>query len=167
MTIRNFLLLSVGFVVVGLAHSQAGSRYLIDKEDIPKTIKALKSESAKERAQAAKAIGKHGAIRYNDIREAINPLKDLLKKDKDPNVRAAAAQALGNIAPQPKETVKLLIKTLEEKEPQVKMAAIEAIGKMGSAAKVAIPELRKIAQNKDDKQMRRKARLVLKGILGK
>jgi hypothetical protein len=152
-------------VGVGHVHS-GGSSYLIKKEDIPDTIKALKSGSSVQRLNAVNAIGKHGAIRISDIRDAIDPLKTLLQTDKDAAVKAAAARALGLIAPEPKETVKLLIKALDEKDPAVKLAAIDAIGRMGTAAVAARTQLREIAQDKDNKALSKKARTVLKSIQG-
>src|SRR5439155_4698092 len=109
----------------------------------------LKSGTPKEKAKAAKDLGDRGAIRATDVKDAIELLKGLLVNDSNPSVRAAAAEALGKIAPEPtKETVQLLLKALkEDKEDEVRMATIIALGRMGTDAKVAIPELQKIAKD--------------------
>lgn len=138
------------------------------KEDVPKYLKMLKtSQLAKERALGAEMLGKRGQINAEDVEEAIEPLKSALQKDSDVKVKAAAATALGNIAPDPEHTVPLLIEAVKDKNLELKMAAITALGQFGAAAKAAIEPLREIAKDKTDKKLSFTAILALKSIVGK
>jgi HEAT repeat protein len=148
----------------------AGSFLLKKKADIPKAIALLRSGSAREKAEAADALGERGNVRAKDVQDAIEPLKEALLKEEDSRVRAAAARALGKIAPTPTETVPLLLQALQQdKADEVKAAAIIAISQMPSAAGPAIPEIQKYARDKDKKrkQLTQAARQALKIIRGK
>jgi hypothetical protein len=140
-------------LVLGLAAGQArlhAGDFLIKKEDIPKAISKLKNGTAPEKIKAAKDLGERGAVRITDVMEAVEPLKSLLINDANAKVRAAAAEALGKMAPEPAETVQLLLKSLkEDKDEDVKIADMFAIARMGPDAKVAVPEIQKYAQDKD------------------
>jgi len=85
------------------------------KLDVTKQIGMLKNGSAKERVQAAEAIGEFGAIRASAVKDAIEPLLYVLKNDGDAEVRRAAAKALGAIAPDPENTVPALTEALNDK----------------------------------------------------
>lgn len=138
------------------------------KEDMPKYLKMLKtSQSAKDRALGAEMLGKRGAINAGDVEDAIEPLKLALQKDADAKVKAAAAIALGSIAPDAETTVPLLIGALKEKNFDLKMAAISALGQFGPLAKDAIQPLREIVKDKTDKKLSLTAALALKSIAGK
>src|SRR5260370_40237809 len=56
-----------------------------------------------------------------------------LLRDKDENVRAATAQAVGNIGPNARAAVSGLGLLLNDKVPAVSTSATEALGKMGKA----------------------------------
>jgi HEAT repeat protein len=155
-------------IVVGLVachgQLQAGD-FLIKKEDIPKAIAKLKSGTPQEKIKAAKDLGDRGAVRITDVTGAIEPLKNLLSNDSNNKVRAAAAEALGKIAPEPAETVKLLLKSLmEDKDEDVKIADMFAIARMGPDAKVAVPELQKYAKDKDKKKLSNAAKQAMKNL---
>src|SRR5262245_10545770 len=122
------------------------------KEDVPKYLEMLKkSDKASDRALAARMLGKRGAIRSADVKDAIEPLKLALEKDVDLKVRGAAAEALGSISADPEGTVPLLITTLKEKDTGLKLAVIDALAKYGPDAKDALPSLREILKDKSDK----------------
>jgi len=107
--------------------------------DVSKYIQVLKSpaSSAKDRADAADIIGKRGAISYQAVQDAIDPLQTALK-DKDAKVRGAAALALGKIHPEAKETVPLLLDLVKEEEVlDTKLAAVTALGLYGGDAREA------------------------------
>ena len=92
-------------------------------EDIPKAIYKLKNGTATEKVKAAQELGDRGAVRITDVKDAVEPLKNLLGSDNNAKVRAAAAEALGKIAPEPAETVKLLLNSLkDDKDEEVKIA---------------------------------------------
>src|SRR5437016_2348719 len=118
----------LGFLLV-LA---AGPALADSKEDVPSLMKALKSRNAKTRASAADELGHIGSIRAADAKEAIPPLLGVLKKDRDADVRKAAATAIGKMDPDPEEAVPALTEALKDKAPSVRMAAAGALGMLGS-----------------------------------
>lgn len=137
-------------------------------EDVPKNIGILKnSNNAQERAQAADELGRRGAIRLTDVKEAFEPLRLAVQKDSDANVRRAAAAALGKIAPEAEKTVPVLTEALKDKSATVKMAAAAALGQFGEDAKSALPSLRELAKDKNDKKVSQAASIAIKAIAGK
>jgi HEAT repeat protein len=137
------------------------------KEDVPKLIGTLKtSNNAKLRAQAADDIAKRGAIRASDVDDAIDPLLNALKKDKDADVRRACAKALGNIGTNADKCVPGLADSLKDTSQLVKIAAIQALGQFGPEAESALPTLRELAAKKDDKKISPVAAAAVKAISG-
>jgi len=138
------------------------------KIDVAKQIDQLKSgKNAGARAAAAAELGRRGAVRAKDVQDALEPLREALKNDDSPDVRRAAAQALGDISPDAAATVPALTEALKDKSPAVKMAAARALGQYGAEARSAVPTLRTLAQAKTDKKVSQAARLALKAIIGK
>ncbi len=137
----------------------------LKKEDVPRLIKSLKSTDAKVRISAAEDLGKIGAIKASDAKDALPALIDVLKKDADPNVRKAAATAMGRIDPDPKEAVPALVKALKDRAAVVRIAAAGALGQMGEAAQDAVPDLQQ-AQKDKDRGVMRAAGMALKSIRG-
>jgi HEAT repeat protein len=138
------------------------------KIDVAKQISLLKSaKSARDRAAAANELGRHGAIRARDVKDAIEPLLEALKNDKDADVRRAAARALGDISPDPKFVVPALTEALKDGSVAVKMAAATALGQYGNDARSALPPLRELANMKNDKKLSQAARVAIKSIVGK
>lgn len=156
----------LALLLVGMIGWQSAHAQLLKKSDIPKTIALLKTGTPKQKISAAEALGRRGAVRQADVKEAVTPLKYLFEKDADSKVRAAAAIALGRIAVEPKDTVQLLLKSLkdEKTEDEVKMGVIIAMGSIGPEARAAMPELRKIAQDKEKKRLSRTARDIMKNM---
>jgi len=137
------------------------------KEDVPKNLNLLKTTpSAKIRATAAIELGRRGAIRASDVAEAVEPLLDFLKKDKDADVRKACAQALGEINLESEKCVAALTETLGDKSTVVKIAAAQALAQYGTEAKSALPKLRELAKAKDDKKLSQAAAAAAKQISG-
>ncbi|MGF1582394.1 MAG: HEAT repeat domain-containing protein [Gemmataceae bacterium] len=161
--LRGLIAASTVVCVMALSTVQGGG-FLLRKSDIPKTIAILKTGTAKEKAYAARLLGDRGAVRASDVKDAVAPLRFLVQNNKDAKVRAAAARALGQIASEPDETAKLLLMTLKnDKSDEVKMASMVAIGSLGpKVGRMAVSEMRKIARDKDNKRLSRKARMVLK-----
>lgn len=83
--------------------------------------------------EAADALSKIG-------RPAVSGLVDALR-DSDPAVRAQAATALGNIAPNEPMNVAPLGSALRDSDSWVRISAANALGKRGSAAKSAVRAL--------------------------
>lgn len=138
------------------------------KIDVGKTIGLLKnSKNAKERADAATALGNRGAIRATDVEGAVEPLQEALTKDTDAGVRSAAAKALGQISPDAEKTVPLLVDALGDKAMAVKLSVMDALAAYGQQAKAALPKLREIAKDKTDKKLSQAANIAIKSIAGK
>ena len=82
----------------------------------------------------------------NEIKELIEHLKY-----KDDSVRWYAAEALGRIGPDAKESVPALIDALKkDKDDYVRGAADEVLGRIGPDAKKAVPALIGALKDKDD-----------------
>jgi HEAT repeat protein len=162
---RAFILGAALAAVAGLGYARAGST-LLKKEEIPRAILTLERGSAKDRASAAEALGQRGAVRSSDVKAAVAPLRELLRNDRDVNVRKAAAEALGNIGLQLDDTIPALLDAVKaDKAEAVKVAAIDALGRIGPEARAALPELRRIAgEKKKDKRLSRAARMAVKAI---
>ncbi len=122
-------------------------------EEVPKYMKMLTAPSGKDRALAAKKLGLRGMVNANDVIDAVDPLRTMLEKDTDAKAREAAARALGNIQPDPKETVPTLTRTVkDDKVMDVRLAATVALGQYGAEAKEALPTLREFAGTFDNKK---------------
>jgi HEAT repeat protein len=133
------------------------------KEDVPKLLKNLKSRDAKVRIAAAKDLGMIGAIRAADAQEAVPVLFDLLKKERNAEVRKAYLDALGQMDPEPKEAVPAFKDALSDRSPVVRIAAAGALGRLGKDAEEAIPDLEKLQKDKD-KNVIRAASMALRSI---
>jgi HEAT repeat protein len=139
-------------------------------DEMPKYMKMLTAASGKDRATAAHMIGLRGMVNANDVLDAVDPLKTALEKDTEANVRKEAARALGNIQPDPKDTVPLLAKTIkEDKVMDVRLAATIALGQYGAEAKEALPTLREFAGEVKDKKSQQAQTIsqAIKSISGK
>jgi HEAT repeat protein len=162
---RPFIVMSTIVVLINLATLQADVPMRVD---VGKAIGTLKnSKVAKDRVRAADDIGRTGALRAKDVENAVEPLQDALKNDKDSEVRSAAAKALGNIAPDPEKTVPLLTEALSDKAMSVKFSAITALGQFGPKASSAVTKLRELASEKKDKKLSQAASAAIKQISGK
>ncbi|MCI0459271.1 MAG: HEAT repeat domain-containing protein [Gemmataceae bacterium] len=163
MRVLMMLLTLVGVLYLDALDAQGPRRI-----DVPKQIGLLKnSKSARERATAADELGRHGAIRASDVKDAIEPLTTAVKTDSDADVRRAAAKALGDIAPDPMTIVPVLTEALKDKASPVKMAAATALGQFGADASSALGALRELAKDKTDKKVSNAAAFAIKSITGK
>jgi HEAT repeat protein len=139
-------------------------------DEMPKYMKMLMATSGKDRATAAHMIGLRGMVNANDVLDAIDPLRTALEKDMDANVRKEAARALGNIQPDPKDTVPLLTRTVkDDKVMDVRLAATIALGQYGAEAKESLPTLRDFAGELKDKKSQQAQTIAqaIKSISGK
>jgi len=94
-----------------------------DTRDVLKALDAdVESTDAARRPGAVKAVGR---VKGN---RALPQLYDLMSNAGNPNVRTAAAQAIGDLAQV--ESIPALHKALNDREIAVKMAVIEAMGKI-------------------------------------
>ncbi len=75
---------AVLLVSVGVALGGSAPR----REDVPKYLKMLQAGGkGKDRALAAEMLGKRGMVNYNDVKDAIEPLKTALREDTEAAVR--------------------------------------------------------------------------------
>jgi len=132
-------------------------------DDIKAILKDLKNANPRTRASAIEEIGHRGAVRASDVKEAIPLVLDLLKKDRDANVRKAAATALAQMDPEPSVAVPALMQALRDKVPNVRSAAASGLGLLGDAAKEAIPALQE-AQKDKDRTVSRAAAMAIRSI---
>lgn len=118
-------------------------------EDAARYTKILKSSKiTSEKITAAIEIGKLATIRKSYGKEAIPYLFEACK-DKDANLRAAAAEALGRAYSEDDnkavETLHDMLKS--DKSDAVRVAVINGLVAQGIKAKEVIPTLRKIVQD--------------------
>jgi len=163
---RTFITMATLTGIVTLATAQSGD--IPRKEDVPKNIAILKNASAnpKVRATAAIDLGRRGAIRASDVADAVDPLLDYLKSDKNADVRKACAQALGDINVDAEKCVPVLTEALDDKSATVKMSVVQALQQYGPDAKSSLPKLRELAKAKDDKKLSQAAAAAAKQISG-
>jgi HEAT repeat protein len=162
---RTFVLFATAVGALSLGTLEAD---VPKKIDVAKQVSVLKNgKTARERAAAAGELGRHGAVRARDVKDAIDPLLEALKGDRDAEVRQAAARALGDISPDPKRVVPALTEALKDKAANVKMAAALALGQYGQDARPAVPALRELATMKTDRKLSQTARMALKSIAGR
>jgi HEAT repeat protein len=126
------------------------------KEDLAKFVKQLNAKDAKERIAACEGIAEIGELKKAFAKDAYEPLANVVRKDSDAGVRAAAASALGRIDADPVKAVPALIEGLKDKERNVQVASAGALGALGSGAKDAIEPL--TALNKEARDEQAKAR---------
>jgi hypothetical protein len=116
---------------------------------IAEQLKILKEAKGQiDRVGALNTLGglkEAGAPAAPDIAEYL-----AVAKEKNENVRAAAAKALGDIGPAAKAQIPKLIAALKDEFFKVKANAATALGRMGPDAKDALPELQKLTTSKDE-----------------
>ncbi len=140
-----------------------------EKDDLAKkyTEQLRKSKDVKSRVTALQELGELARIKKSLATDA---LPDIYKatEDKDPGVRAAAAEALGKADEPYDKAGELLVKLLkDDKDERVKIAAAKGLACMGTTAKGALPVVRDIVKSSDKKgQLNAAAKDALKSISG-
>jgi HEAT repeat protein len=152
-----------GIVLVGLMCVCSMVSFAYSADDIADVLKELKSKNATVRAAAAREVGRLGAVRASDVKEAIPLLLNIIKKDQETSTRKAAIEALGRIDPDPKETVPVLLSALKDKNAPVRQAAAEALGQFPSEATDIVPVLKETEKDKN-KMVERAAKMSLKNL---
>jgi len=129
------------------------------------TEQLRKSKDTKTKIKALQGLGELGQIKKSLIAEA---LPDIYKavEDKDPGVRAAAAETLGKADEPAEKAMPLLMKILkDDKDEGAKIGAINGLVALGSNAKEALPTLRQIAKDSDKQsKLGKAAKNALKSI---
>jgi HEAT repeat protein len=126
------------------------------KEDLAKYIKQLGAKDAKERTAACEGIAEIGELKKIFAKDAYEPLANVVRKDGDAGVRAAAAAALGRIDADPEKAVPALMEGLKDKNRNVQSACATALGALGPGAKAAVEPLTQL--NKEAREEQTKAR---------
>lgn len=117
-----------------------------EKEDRAKKLAEdlHKTKDAKTRVSALQELGELAQIKKSLVKDA---LPDIYKasEDKDPGVRAAAAEALGKADEPYDKAGEILVKMLkDDKDGGVKIGAAKGLAAMGMSAKAALPTLRDV-----------------------
>ncbi len=114
---------------------------------IPALIEALSPDNSDRgvRYVAATALGGFG----KEACSAISVLIETLQKDKDDDVRTAAARALGVLGDR-EMVLPLLIEALKSKNSDVLKSVAFTLGAMKTEASSALPALHKILENKEE-----------------
>ena len=117
------------------------------KEAVPIVAALLDSGSERTRKAAVNGLGRMKGAAVS----AAPQLVEVLQSDRDPEMRVAAAESLGEIGPKCATTaVPALAKAAkDDKWPKVRSTALTALGEMGPAAKEAIPVLRAALKDPD------------------
>jgi HEAT repeat protein len=108
------------------------------------TEQLRKGKDAKSKIIALNELGKLGQIKKALVADA---LPDIYKAvgDKDPGVRAAAAEALGKSGEPYSKAGEILVKLVkDDKDDAVKIAALRGLTVMGADAKDALPTVRDV-----------------------
>lgn len=126
-------------------------------EDAKKYTQQLKTtKDAKLKITALNELGDLGRLMKPLVADAMPDMIESLK-DKDKDVRAAAARAIGKCDPN-SDAVKGLVELLKsEKDESVKIAVINGLSSAGPAARDALPTLREIQKSEDKKSKLAKA----------
>lgn len=117
------------------------------EEDAKKYTEQLrKGKDAKSKIVALRELGTLAQIKKSLIAPA---LPDVYKAtgDKDPGVRAAAAEALGKADEPYEKAGPVLVKLVkEDKDDAVKIGALRGLTAMGQSAKQAVPAVREVVK---------------------
>jgi HEAT repeat protein len=150
-------------VLLGLISVLAFVDDALADDDLAAVLKDLRSKNAGTRAAAAREVGRIGAVRAADAKEAVPSLLNMVRKDRDASPRRAAIDALGRIDPDPKEAVPVLLEALRDKDAGVRQAAATALGQFPSEAPDIIQALRDTEKDKN-KMVERAAKMSLKNL---
>ncbi len=162
-------LIPFGLAAIAFAVA-AGAAEAGKKEEAAKHLAELKSKTATpaQKATALEELGKIGQVQKPLVAEATPVMIELLDS-KDATIRAAAAKAVGQVDPDPKEVLPKLTKLMnDDKVEAVRLGAIAGIAAMGDGAKPALPDLRKLAKEGDGKsKVSRAAMTAVRGLMPK
>jgi HEAT repeat protein len=112
-----------------------------------KVIPILADMATKDKSEETKTFAVQALARFGP--ESFPTLLDLLKSQKNDNVRATVMQTLGSYHAHAKTVVPHLIEALKDKSPQVRWSAANGISNMGGHAKSAVPALRETLKDEN------------------
>ncbi len=117
--------------------------FALDKVAVAELVKRLDDKEPLARRLAARELG-----RRKDA-AAVAPLVGALKKDKEPGVRNAAAEALGALKKVAKAAVPDLLRALKDADALVRETAAESLADIGEEPKTVVPALVKLLDDAD------------------
>ena len=148
---RRLPIIALFFAAVALLMAPESVALAGKRDDAVKATATLKSGSPKDKVAAMAELGKLGQIQKSLVTDA-EPIIVKLLDDKDAELRAAAARAIGMIDPDVKEVLPKLRKMLaDDKVESVRIAAANGIAAMGTNGKPALGDLRKVMGDNDKK----------------
>jgi len=126
-------------------------------DEAKKYTQQLKSsKDSKSRVAALNELGDLGRLMKALVKDAMPDMVEALK-DKDPEVRGAAATAVGKCDPNSEALDGLVNMLKNEKTESVKIAALKGLGSAGPNAKSALPAIKEIQKSEDKKSKLAKA----------
>ncbi|HVK12156.1 MAG TPA: HEAT repeat domain-containing protein [Gemmataceae bacterium] len=96
-----------------------------------------------------KGLGVARDMKKDDLSKLVPVLSEVLKADKSPTVRAAAAATLSKTGDKIKSVLNLVVESLKDPDERVRAAVADALGRVGEDAKGAIPRLIPLLKDKD------------------
>lgn len=121
-----------------------GSNQAEAAQSLQHLIDGLKSSTAAERIEAARALADLGHSAATAVPALIKALED-----EDDEVRAQAARALGAIGPEAATAVDALTAQLDHSEARVRGYAVRALGQIGEASRKTVPKLVELLTDAD------------------
>jgi HEAT repeat protein len=121
------------------------------KAAAPDLIPLVKDTDKTVRRAAVFALGR---IEPEDPSPVSVAFVELLKVDKDKDVRLETVVSIGLLGDRSDESVKALAKTMADPEAEIRKASAMAVAKLGKVARLADKELRKLATSDKDKETR-------------
>jgi HEAT repeat protein len=114
---------------------------------LPTLTDVLKEADAITRARVAAALGDFGSRTLAVVPVLRSALRTTVLTADDPEVRAAASEALVQIGPHARSPLPVLIDNLKDELPTIRWTSANALGEMGPGAREAIPTLTAAALN--------------------
>lgn len=137
--VRLQALSAVGVILLG--SGKAENSFL---EAFGKSLTADPAEAVR-----LKALEIARAMKRDDLGKLVPALSDVLKSDKAPAARAAAAAALAKAGDKIKTVLNVVVEALKDPDPVVRSAVADTLGRLGDEAKVAVPRLIPLLKDAD------------------
>ena len=150
---RRLILLIVAIGIVSLGITEPA----LAQKKIDTILKDIDSKDTAKRLTALRDVGELADVKLSQAQMALKQIRDILAKDPDPKVRAAALGALGKIEAENKEYIANMMQYLkEDKDFGVQQTALALLGAYQQEAAGAINplkermgELRESAKDQD------------------
>jgi HEAT repeat protein len=134
------------------------------KDALPAMEKLLKDPDNKVRVVAAQAVWKMDRAKVSAV---VPVFIEGLRDQTSWYNRGTSAHLLGQIGPEAKAAIPVLMETLKDQHEDIRGLAADALGQMGPEAKAAIPALEQARDNDAEEDVRRRAAKALQRINSK